>query len=697
MLTCLGSDLSPWSLSVVNNPKTQNLTRLMEVVTGKLLAFMKLEPSASRGELVGCLNGLMLVRALVQLVFPQIGSGAEHWPDPTSLMQFISVCLQFCTRHLVNEHTYVLHLECLNTLVVLCSGSLFGPTTPHVVLGHVVACVRADPYALASLLSHVAVSAPMMLPPPEPQSLVSWGFSLLSATASSVVSYSLKPFTYFTERAEKHGSPIARRALAFALIVLAHESPDGAALRASLSAILDVTDPRAPADAATHRPAAPAISYEQLYASLLASLSSEPGMLVALYHLLVHSPGFRAFVLSRPDSSMLLLVLTQLAYAPRSRYDLYLALAVLLLLSENEEFLARAHAVQVQSPTWYTAYLLGSVSVGSLLVIVLSGVVQANAVKGKDVHVQLQALAILYNSAWSLVGLHQHAAHKLLACFKNMARSYLKLAAPLAPASETDDGAVPAASAEAPAPSDGAPVDRSDLSALADFLYIMLEIVNAMLGALHSNPEFVYQLLLDREQFEPFHTHAMFADVIANINSVVAYFAAVVRRAPATNSPDAIRDIIVKATLRWDAAKLRAFPRVLFRFSETVATPATASSAGSVGGSFFCPYVWWLAYDALPLVWSSSKITLFAPPRVAGAPYDPFELSSKRVTFKRKKRSSGGAASSAAAGAADAVDAADAAEEAEEAEAEEAAEAANAGGAAAGVAVASTRDPADAI
>ncbi len=84
---------------------------------------------------------------------------------------------------------------------------------------------------------------------------------------------------------------------------------------------------------------------------------------------------------------------------------------------------------------------------------------------------------------------------------------------------------MPAAAAAAAAAGPSAEQRELELQLYADFLRIVLEIMNAILySALPQNPELVYTLLHRQEVFEPFRTQQRYAALMENIQVVVDGF-----------------------------------------------------------------------------------------------------------------------------------------------------------------------------
>ena len=149
------------------------------------------------------------------------------------------------------------------------------------------------------------------------------------------------------------------------------------------------------------------------------------------------------------------------------------------MLSQDAGFVAAAQTRQVSAP-WYKERLLGSVSAGSLFVIVLVRTVQANLSGVHDAYVHTNCLAALANLAPHLRKLHPHAARCMVSLYDLFSRKLLKQSraeAAAATAAEAAEGV------GVPLP----PEEESEaLQVSADFVRIALEAINLCLSAVRA-------------------------------------------------------------------------------------------------------------------------------------------------------------------------------------------------------------------
>ncbi|KAL4436850.1 hypothetical protein ABPG75_003989 [Micractinium tetrahymenae] len=148
--------------------------------------------------------------------------------------------------------------------------------------------------------------------------------------------------------------------------------------------------------------------------------------------------------------------------------------------------------------------------------------------------------------------------------------------------------------AQQQAPAAGAGVSEQQelqLQLYADFLRIVLEIINSILtSSLSRNPELVYTLLHRQEVFAPFVHHPRYAELMENITRVTDYFNRRVEEhvaaagGAAQLSGERVLDLIKQHSRGWRRDRLKPFPELRFTYEEE-ASPE----------EFFVPYVWSLA------------------------------------------------------------------------------------------------------
>ena len=175
---------------------------------------------------------------------------------------------------------------------------------------------------------------------------------------------------------------------------------------------------------------------------------------------------------------------------------------------QDTGFVTVAQSAMLTSVPWYKERLLGTVSVGSLMVIVLVRTVRTNLAGAHDAYVHTNCLAALANIAPLLRKLHPHAARSLVSLYDLFARKFLKMSRKQQKSAElTDQGAggsravVPSADSvevSGRSEADEAPSDET-LQMAVDFLRISLEALNLCLTAGPALNEHLVYALLERQ------------------------------------------------------------------------------------------------------------------------------------------------------------------------------------------------------
>jgi len=299
----------------------------------------------------------------------------------------------------------------------------------------------------------------------------------------------------------------------------------------------------------------------------------------------------------------ILLPILELLYTARGRSanQLYMLLIILLILSQDPAFAQNVHRVQLRGVPFYRERSLTNTTLGSLLVVLLLRTAHYNLCSLKDVYLHTNTLATLANLAPHMSNLSGHAAQRLMSLLRLLDRRHAKLKA--------QEMAAAAAAEQAPSFDPDSSVDGSsdrivlEIQLYADFLRIVLEIVNAILvNALPSNPELVYVLLHRQDVLSPFKSDPHYSELMENITTVVEHFNKKVEDAGTALSAEKILEVITLSSRGWRRERLRNFPELRFTYEEE-ASPS----------EFFVPYVWSIVLSLPAIPWTLSAITAFVP------------------------------------------------------------------------------------
>ncbi|XP_032889547.1 dymeclin isoform X2 [Amblyraja radiata] len=336
------------------------------------------------------------------------------------------------------------------------------------------------------------------------------------------------------------------------------------------------------------------INFNSLYTALYEQQKSDQATLL-LYTLLHQNPNVRTYVLARTDVENLVLPILEILYhvEKRNSHHVYMALIILLILTEEDSFNRSVHEVILKNITWYAERVLTEISLGSLLILVVIRTVQYNMTRTRDKYLHTNCLAALANMSAQFRSLHQYAAQRIISLFALLSKKHNKV---LEQATQLLSGSV---NAEENSP---IPDHAQDLTVIEEVIRMMLEIINSCISSsLHHNPNLVYALLYKRDLFEQFRTHPSFQDVMQNLDMVISFFSLRLEQAGADLSVERVLEVIKQGAVALPKDKLKKFPELKFKYVEE-----------DQPEEFFVPYVWSLAYNStVELYWNPQQVQLF--------------------------------------------------------------------------------------
>lgn len=336
------------------------------------------------------------------------------------------------------------------------------------------------------------------------------------------------------------------------------------------------------------------INFNSLYTALCEQQTSDQATLL-LYTLLHQNGNVKTYMLARTDMENLVLPILEILYhvEERNSHHVYMALIILLILTEDDGFNRSIHEVILKNITWYSERVLTEISLGSLLILVVIRTIQYNMTRTRDKYLHTNCLAALANMSAQFRSLHQYAAQRIISLFSLLSKKHNKV---LEQATQSLRG--PLSSSDVPLPD-----YAQDLSVIEEVIRMMLEIINSCLtNSLHHNPNLVYALLYKRDLFEQFRTHPSFQDIMQNIDLVISFFSSRLLQAGAELSVERVLEIIKQGVVALPKDRLKKFPELKFKYVEEEQPE-----------EFFIPYVWSLVYNsAVGLYWNPQDIQLFA-------------------------------------------------------------------------------------
>ncbi|XP_073069141.1 dymeclin isoform X4 [Manis javanica] len=577
--------------------------------------------------------------------------------DSEDLLEELLCCLmQLITDIPLLDITYEISVEAVSTMVVFLSCQLFHKEVLRQSISHKY-LMRGQclPYTSKLVKTLLYNFIRQEKPPPPGAHLFpqqSDGGGLLYGLASGVATGLWTVFTLGgvgskATATPELSSPLANQSLLL-LLVLANLTDAADAPNPYRQAIMSFKNTQDSSPFPSSIPHAFQINFNSLYTALCEQQTSDQATLL-LYTLLHQNSNIRTYMLARTDMENLVLPILEILYhvEERNSHHVYMALIILLILTEDDGFNRSIHEVILKNITWYSERVLTEISLGSLLILVVIRTIQYNMTRTRDKYLHTNCLAALANMSAQFRSLHQYAAQRIISytcrhlrryvyvldklcfphshcstlqhCFSTLSdngeellsltcshilRSYASSLFSLLSKKHNKVLEQATQSLRGSLSSNDVPLPdyAQDLNVIEEVIRMMLEIINSCLtNSLHHNPNLVYALLYKRDLFEQFRTHPSFQDIMQNIDLVITFFSSKLLQAGAELSVERVLEIIKQGVVALPKDRLKKFPELKFKYVEEEQPE-----------EFFIPYVWSLVYNsAVGLYWNPQDIQLF--------------------------------------------------------------------------------------
>uniref|UniRef100_A0A667ZAX4 Dymeclin n=1 Tax=Myripristis murdjan TaxID=586833 RepID=A0A667ZAX4_9TELE len=522
--------------SVENNPRTGNFGALVRVFLGRTKELKISTECQDQLFIWQAHNALFMIRCLLKVFIREMSEEELHLQfsyqerapgtytgNEDLLEELMSNLVHLIVEVPLLDITYSILFEAVTTLLVLFSYQLFhkdilrdGLIYQHIMKGR---CLSLTSRLVKTLLYNFIRQE--KCPPPathifEPQAE---GGGLLYGLASGVASGLWTVFTLGGAGSktgldqEQNPLPLSNQSLLL-LLVLANltDGPDWPnPYRQAVTCFRNTQDT---SSLPVEQPHTFQINFNSLYTALCEQQRSDQATLL-LYTLLHQNTNMRTYVLSRTDMDNLVMPILEILYhvEERNSHHVYMALIILLILTEDDAFNRSIHEVVLKNISWYTERSLTEISLGSLLILVVIRTIQFNMTRTRDKYLHTNCLAALANMSAQFRCLHQYAAQRIISLFALLSKKHNKV---LEQATQSLRGRQ--------GDSTALPDYAQDLNVIEEVIRMMLEIINSCLcNSLHHNPNLVYALLYKRELFEQFRTHPSFQDIMQNLDTVSTF------------------------------------------------------------------------------------------------------------------------------------------------------------------------------
>ncbi|NP_082003.1 dymeclin isoform 2 [Mus musculus] len=601
---------------VENNPRTGNLAALTKVFLSRTRELRLSAECQNHIFIWQTHNALFIICCLLKVFIRELSeeelqlhftyeekSPGSYSSDSEDLLEELLCSLvQLITDTPLLDITYEIAVEAISAMVVFLSCQLFHKEVLRQSISHKYLMQGPCLPYTSKLVKTLLYNFIRQEKPPPPGTHVfpqqSDGGGLLYGLASGVATGLWTVFTLGGAGSKAAASPeltspLANQSLLLLLVLVnLTDAPDiPNPYRQAVSSFKNTQDSSPFPSSIPHTFQ---INFNSLYTALCEQQTSDQATLL-LYTLLHQNSNVRTYVLARTDMENLVLPILEILYhvEERNSHHVYMALIILLILTEDDGFNRSIHEVILRNITWYSERVLTEISLGSLLILVVIRTIQYNMTRTRDKYLHTNCLAALANMSAQFRSLHQYAAQRIISLFSLLSKKHNKV---LEQATQSLRG--PLSSSDVPLPD-----YAQDLSVIEEVIRMMLEIINSCLtNSLHHNPNLVYALLYKRDLFEQFRTHPSFQDIMQNIDLVISFFSSRLLQAGAELSVERVLEIIKQGVVALPKDRLKKFPELKFKYVEEEQPE-----------EFFIPYVWSLVYNsAVGLYWNPQDIQLFA-------------------------------------------------------------------------------------
>ncbi|XP_053153341.1 dymeclin isoform X3 [Hemicordylus capensis] len=600
---------------VENNPRTGNLAALIKVFLSRTKELKISAECQNHLFIWQAHNALFIICCLLKVLICQMSEEelqlhftyeekipGSYGSECEDLMEELLCCLiQLIVEIPLLDITYSISLEAVTTLVVFLSCQLFHKEILRESIAHkYLMRGRCLPYTSRLVKTLLYNFIRQERSPPAGTHVFqseSDGGGILYGIASGVATGLWTVFTLGgvgSKRTpqQEESSPLANQSLLLLLVLVnLTDAPDTP--NPYRQAIMSFKNTQDSTVLPSPNPYTFQINFNSLYTTLCEQQNSDQATLL-LYTLLHQNTNVRTYMLARTDMENLVLPILEILYhvEERNSHHVYMALIILLILTEDDGFNRSIHEVILKNITWYAERVLTEISLGSLLILVVIRTIQYNMTRTRDKYLHTNCLAALANMSAQFRSLHQYAAQRIISLFSLLSKKHNKV---LEQATQSLRSSL--ASDDSPLPD-----YAQDLNVIEEVIRMMLEIINSCLtNSLHHNPNLVYALLYKRDLFEQFRTHPSFQDIMQNIDLVISFFSSRIEQAGAELSVERVLEIIKQGAVALPKDRLRKFPELKFKYVEEEQPE-----------EFFIPYVWSLVYNsAVALYWNPQDIQLF--------------------------------------------------------------------------------------
>lgn len=513
----------------------------------------------------------------------------------------------------VVSFTYALHLEALNTLLVLLSIQMYQPQSASNFLHYrlimqgkcsIHACLLMKAL-LRNYINQEKCPAELFKATSNNSGML---YNITSSVASglwNVVTLGMGGGAKKKEEECFNEVLLANQSILFILVLANHCTGERSIHNPYRQALYSFTNSQDESNSTTPTQVAATfkLDFSKLYDTLCLTLKDDQTTLL-LYLLLHRNTDMKAFILSRTNIDSLVMPILQILYHAQDKnsHHIYMALIILLILSEDDLFNKAIHDIVIKTVAWFKERTINEITLGGLLILVVIRTIQYNMTRMRDKYLHTNCLAALANMSSHFNNLHPYVAQRLVSLFAQLCKKHsrlieqIRLAAVNGPQETVQENGMKVLEL------DGEQDYVQDLAVLEEVIRMVLEIINSCLcsNILH-NPNLVYSLLYQKDLFTMFRTHPTFQDIIQNIDTVLSYFSTRLEVNGQNLSPSEVLTTIKEGAVQFRKDRLKKFPELRFKYVEEESPE-----------EFFIPYIWSLVFHSSHMYFNPARIMLFS-------------------------------------------------------------------------------------
>ncbi|KAL4216561.1 hypothetical protein ACF0H5_024284 [Mactra antiquata] len=423
----------------INNCKTGNFGALIRTF---LVRCTELKASTETKDNIftwQTYNALFIIRSVCKylvehlsedLLIQQFDATPSNYTGETELKRDIGEELMNALVELlvdvpVMTFTYALHLEALNALLVLLSVQMFQPQAAskftiykYMMEGkcsiHACLLVKA---LLRNYMNQEKCPSELYKNTTDGVGALASMTASLASSLWSVVTLGMgasgndkKPEEEFNE------TLLANQSLLFLLVLVNHCTSDRSLNNPYRQALFQFTNSQdqssgpTPVSNVTFK-----LDFTEFYKTLCSTLRDDQSTLL-LYLLIHRNSNMKTFILSRSNIDQLVMPLLKILYHAQDKnsHHIYMALIILLVLSEDDVFNKAIHEIVLKNVPWFKERSMSEISLGGLLILVVIRTIQYNITRMRDKYLHTNCLAALANMSSQFTDLHQYVAQRLV-------------------------------------------------------------------------------------------------------------------------------------------------------------------------------------------------------------------------------------------------------------------------------------------